>query len=103
MRALKFLKASSRWAVTTVAALGVGAAVVVIAGSAAAGRTTVTYSASVTLPAQPSSNFAGAGGGGDGWAVALSATKVYNVFHHSGELTVECHLQSDASVCSDYP
>ncbi len=103
MHVLRFLKPSSRWAVTTVAALGVAAAVVAIAGSAAAGSTTVTYSASVTLPAQPSSNFAGAGGGGDGWAVALSATKVYNVFHHSSELTVECHLQSDASVCNGYP
>lgn len=63
----------------------------------------MTYSASVTLPAQPSSNFAGAGGGGDGWAVALSSTKVFNVFHHAGATSVECHLQSDATVCPGYP
>jgi hypothetical protein len=35
--------------------------------------------------------------------VALSSTKVYNVFHHSGSLAVECHVQSDASVCPGYP
>lgn len=37
--------------------------------------------------------------GGDGWGLALSSTSVYNVFHHSGVLTVACHLQSDASPC----
>jgi len=54
------------------------------------------------LPAQPSSNFAGSGGGGDGWGVALSSTNVYNVFHHAQQLNVECHVQADASVCPGY-
>jgi hypothetical protein len=81
----------------------VAAAVVALSGSAAAGGITVTYSATVTLPAQPSSNFAGANGGGDGWGVAPSATKVYNVFHHLSNLTVNCHVQADASQCSGYP
>jgi hypothetical protein len=103
MRGFRIGKTSSRLAAAAACAVCVAAVVVAIAGSAAAGSTTVTYSASVTLPAQPSSNFAGAGGGGDGWAVALSATKVYNVFHHSSALQVECHVQADASVCPGYP
>lgn len=67
--------------------------------SASADSATVTYSATLTVPAPPASNFAGASGGGDGWGVALSSTQVFNVFHHSGSLTVNCHNQSDASAC----
>jgi len=63
-----------------------------------ASSTTATYSAVETIPVPPASHFAGSGGG-DGWAVALSATAVYNVFHHSSSMTVACHLQSDASSC----
>lgn len=66
------------------------------AGSALA--ETATYSATETIPVPPASNYAGSGGG-DGWAVALSPTQVFNVFHHNGSLTVACHLQSDASPC----
>lgn len=59
---------------------------------------TTTYSATETIPVPPASVYAGTGDG-DGWAVALSATQVFNVFHHSGSLTVACHQQSDASDC----
>jgi Divergent InlB B-repeat domain len=59
---------------------------------------TATYSATETIPVPPASNYAGSGGG-DGWAVALSPTQVFNVFHHNPSLTVACHLQSDASPC----
>jgi hypothetical protein len=38
-------------------------------------------------------------GGGDGWAVALSSSAVYNVFHHDSELQVACHFQADAEPC----
>jgi hypothetical protein len=103
MRGFRIGKSSVRMGIAGATALCVTAAVVAISGSASAGGATVTYSASVTLPAQPSSNFAGAGGGGDGWGVALSSTKVYNVFHHLTALHVECHNQSDASVCAGYP
>jgi hypothetical protein len=103
MRGLRIGKSSSRLWVAAASAACIAAAVVGISGSAAAGGTTVTYSASVTLPAQPSSNFAGAGGGGDGWGVALSSTRLYNVFHHLTTLSVECHVQADASVCPGYP
>jgi surface antigen len=59
---------------------------------------TVTYSATQTIPVPPASTYAGSGGG-DGWAVAMTSTAVYNVFHHSTSLEVACHLQSDASEC----
>jgi len=103
MRVFGFGRSASRLGVAIVSVLCIGAAVIAISGAASAGGMTVTYSASVTLPAQPSSNFAGAGGGGDGWGVALSSTKLYNVFHHLGSLEVECHVQADASVCPGYP
>ncbi len=71
------------------------------AGAATTGST-VTYSATETIPAPPSSNFHGSSGG-DGWAVALTPTAVYNVFHHQPQLTVACHLQSNASSCWSAP
>ena len=80
-------------------ALSVGAAVALGDSSG-----TVTYTATQTIPVPPVSEFPGASGGGDGWAVALSNTQVFNVFHHNGELGVECHNQSDGSTCwSDDP
>ena len=69
-----------------------------VAGATAAGST-VSYSSTVTIPAPPSSNFAGASAGGDGWAVALTTTQLFNVFHHQTTLMVNCHNQSDASAC----
>jgi hypothetical protein len=38
-------------------------------------------------------------GGGDGWALALSGSAVYNVFHHDSQLQVACHFQADAEPC----
>jgi hypothetical protein len=61
-----------------------------------------TYSQTITLPIPPASNFMGSSGG-DGWAVALSSDRVYNVFHHSSQLEVACHVQIDASACPSYP
>jgi hypothetical protein len=73
----------------------------ITASVASAGTTTTTtYAATKTLPVPPASNYAGAGGG-DGWAVALSNTQVFNIFHHNGVTTLACHNQSDASQC--YP
>lgn len=63
---------------------------------------TSTYTATETIPVPPASNFAGSGGG-DGWAVALSETAVYNVFHHQFSITVACHLQSNAEACEGWP
>ncbi len=68
------------------------------AGAAPATGSTVTYSATETIPAPPPSNFAGSAGG-DGWGLAMSPTAVYNVFHHQPTLQVACHLQSNASAC----
>ena len=59
---------------------------------------TTTYSATRTIPAPPASSYAGSGGG-DGWALAFSATQVFNVFHHNTSTTVACHLQSNATPC----
>jgi hypothetical protein len=57
-----------------------------------------TYSYVQTIPVAPASTYAGSGDG-DGWAVAMTPEAVYNVFHHSSQLQVACHLQSDASAC----
>ncbi|HEY5429678.1 MAG TPA: hypothetical protein VIK04_11220 [Solirubrobacteraceae bacterium] len=59
---------------------------------------TSTYSATETIPVPPASDYAGSGGG-DGWAVALSSTEVFNVFHHQAQMTIACHLQTDATPC----
>jgi outer membrane protein assembly factor BamB len=59
-----------------------------------------TYTATITIPVPPASNYAGSGGG-DGWAVAMTPTAVYNVFHHQSSMTVACHLQADATPCWD--
>jgi Ca2+-binding RTX toxin-like protein len=67
-------------------------------GSPAGAAGTVVYTKTQTIPVPPASNFAGSGGG-DGWAVAMSASAVYNVFHHQGTLSVACHLQSNAAAC----
>ena len=64
----------------------------------AAASADVTYSHIQTIPVPPASSYAGSGGG-DGWAVAMTPIAVYNVFHHSSQLQVACHLQSDASAC----
>ncbi len=74
-----------------------GLAVAPAIATAASGP--AVYSATVTVPAPPASDFPGANGGGDGWAVALSSTRLYNVFHHSGNTTVNCRNQSDATQC----
>lgn len=84
-----------RWRVV-VALLSVLAAEVVVA--AAAGAVTTTYSAEETIPVPPASGFQGSGGG-DGWAVALTPTSVYNVHHHNSTITVACRRQVDASQC----
>jgi hypothetical protein len=73
----------------------IGAAGPSVAGAAAG---TVTYVATAGIKSPPPANFAGSAGG-DGWAVALSSTQVFNVFHHQPALEVACHQRSDASSC----
>src|SRR5262245_35716911 len=63
---------------------------------------TITYSADETIPVPPASSFQGSGGG-DGSAVALTTTKVFNVHHHNSTITVACRNQSDASQCWTSP
>ena len=79
--------------------VGVAGAIALAAPSATVATSQITtYTATVVIPVPPASNYAGAGGG-DGWAVALTSTAVYNVFHHNRTLNVACHLQKDASPC----
>jgi len=77
-----------------------GTALVVTATTAGAtgGSETVTYTANETIPVPPPSSFT-ANSGGDGWAVALSSTEVFNIFHHQQNSIVTCHLQSNGSAC----
>ena len=65
-----------------------------LANSATAG----VYTQTQTLPVPPASSFAGSGGG-DGWAITLSQDKVFNVFHHNTQMTVNCNLQATATAC----
>jgi hypothetical protein len=71
-------------------------------GVSSAAAETATYSAIQTVPIPPASNFHGSGGG-DGWAVAMTPTAVYNVFHHQYYIGVGCHLQSNAEPCEGWP
>ena len=57
------------------------------------------YTATRSIAVPPASNFKTGGGGGDGWAVALSDTAVYNVYHHDEQLTVACHEQKNGEEC----
>jgi hypothetical protein len=81
----------------TVAAIVAIACILGVSASAASAAS-ATFTASASIPVPPASNFAGSGGG-DGWAVALSETAVYNVFHHQTTLQVACHLQATAEPC----
>ena len=89
-------------AVAAAFALGASLAVVgnVITATSSQAAETVTYTRDETIPIPPASTYSGSAGG-DGWNVALSDTEVFNVFHHSSNVTVACHKQSDASEC--YP
>lgn len=75
---------------------------VVFAGASSASGSGATYSQEQTLAVPPASSFQGSAGG-DGWAVALSTDKVYNVFHHSGALRIACHDQTTAAACWPSP
>src|SRR5438046_272374 len=69
--------------------LAVGMAALAACCMLAASAVAATYSQTQTMPVPPASSFA-ASTGGDGWAVALSQDKVFNVFHHTTPLTVAC-------------
>jgi len=62
----------------------------------------VTYSNTITISATPPSNFAG-GSGGDGWAIAVSPTDIFNVFHHHSSINVDCHVRSTGAECNSFP
>lgn len=78
-------------------AVTLAAAFLLVAASSALAAP-ATYFATETIPVPPASTFSGSAGG-DGWAVALSSTEVFNVFHHQDTLQVACHLQTNAQQC----
>ncbi len=84
--------------VSFVAAVAVAIPVLSFTLAGTAGASTVTYTATQSFT-PPSSNFAGASGGGDGWGIATYNGRVYNVFHHQSYFGLNCHNQSDASNC----
>ena len=63
-----------------------------------AGAAPVTFTSTQTFT-PPTSAFPGSAGGGDGWNVGVTATKVYNIYHHNSGLAIMCHNQSDGSDC----
>ena len=72
-----------------------GAASPTVAGASSG---TVDYSATAEIPTPLPVKFSGSSGG-DGWAVAVSSTRIFNVFHHQTPLQVACHIQSSAAQC----
>jgi hypothetical protein len=58
------------------------------------------YSSSTVAPI-PSSTFS-ASTGGDGWDVFFSDDYVFNIFHHSDAIILDCHLRSTGDRCADY-
>ncbi|HTR72857.1 MAG TPA: hypothetical protein VMG80_04605 [Solirubrobacteraceae bacterium] len=99
-RALNSSAPGTRRPATAIALLACATACLAMATSAAAKSETytATYSATASIPVPPASDFHG-NGGGDGWAVALSETAVYNVFHHQATIQVACHYQANAEPC----
>jgi hypothetical protein len=82
--------------------LGVGLLLAVTgatrSGTAGAASGTVEYSATAKIPTPLPAKFSGSSGG-DGWAVAVSSTQIFNVFHHQTPLQVACHYQASAKQC----
>lgn len=58
------------------------------------------YSSSTVAPI-PSSSFSGSTGG-DGWDVFFSDDFVFNIFHHSDNIVLDCHLRSTGDRCDGY-
>ena len=58
----------------------------------------VSLTKDVIVAAPPSGSFAGANSG-DGWDVLFYGERIFNVFHHGWQLSVDCHLQTDGSHC----
>jgi hypothetical protein len=92
---------SGGWQSIATRAAAVAIVVFVGAGATAsvASAEEAIYSATRSVAVPPASNFKTGGGGGDGWAVALSNTAVYNVYHHDSVLTVACHAQKNGEEC----
>ena len=58
------------------------------------------YSSS-TVAAIPSSTFSGSTGG-DGWDVFFSDDFVFNIFHHSDNIVLDCHSRTTGARCEGY-
>jgi len=58
------------------------------------------YSSSTVAPI-PSSTFSSSTGG-DGWDVFFSDDFVFNIFHHSANIVLDCHLRSTGDRCDGY-
>ncbi len=89
-------------AIVLVGTIGTVATAGLSAPPAGAAAASVTYQANVTQPGPLATNFAQTTGG-DGWAVALTSTQVFNVSHHQPTLNIACHNQSNAAQCWSTP
>ena len=54
-----------------------------------------------TSASVPSSTFS-ASTGGDGWDVFFSDNYVFNIFHHSDNIVLDCHLKTTGARCTGY-
>ncbi|MDD2819528.1 MAG: fibronectin type III domain-containing protein [Candidatus Nanopelagicales bacterium] len=54
-----------------------------------------------TSASVPSSTFT-ASTGGDGWDVFFSDNYVFNIFHHSDAIVLDCHLKTTGARCAGY-
>jgi hypothetical protein len=97
-RALAIVAAATLGLGMLVAVAGAAVTATATAGPAGAVGKVVTYSASSVRPYTLPNKFSGAVFS-DGWAVALSTSQVFNISHHSPDLLVTCHNQSDGTFC----
>ena len=99
MTVISRLRVSTRMALLAVVAL-LGGLATVVASPVSATVQSATYTGTQPITVPPASSFTG-GSGGDGWALAFTTTRVFNVYHHSGALIVDCHVQATAAPCWD--
>ena len=62
----------------------------------------VSNEASQWFTTNASSSF-NASSSGDGWSTFFDETRVFNIHHHNGPNSIDCHDLSDGTVCPGFP
>jgi CshA-type fibril repeat protein len=62
----------------------------------------VSHEASQWFTTNASSSF-NASSSGDGWSTFFDETRVFNIHHHNGPNSIDCHDLADGTVCPGFP